>query len=399
MTGLGLTVRRSSGHGRAVPGAIEAQASMQSDEVFARMIQAEELAAASLAVAAAAAPLTQAQPARHSSRHTARKEASRADEAAGQLARCSDADLAARLQAEEDEAARSEAATAGNGVRAAANGATNSLGHSGAASRVKPRLSDEEFARMLQQEEDDAERSPLSAQASRSAAFEDRQRRRWDGLPDADAVLQSIGQCCGGGFGGRWGALIGCFTGLQLGDCIGCGHAVAWLCALAGAGLGATASRAPRPRSFGGRGYRDTDSDWFPEDSDEDAGLRRGVDNDTIEAHSVGTVYEACPPGNAGAAPSAASAAGDENRSCMICMEVFATGDLLRTLPCLHRYHRTCCDEWLRRCSECPICKRDITELSLPPSATGPTGGHAVRPRMGLRSLLGIRRRSRVVSR
>jgi len=43
---------------------------------------------------------------------------------------------------------------------------------------------------------------------------------------------------------------------------------------------------------------------------------------------------------------------------CTICIENFAEGDEEKTLPCFHRFHRTCIDEWLGRSGVCPICKR-----------------------------------------
>jgi len=45
---------------------------------------------------------------------------------------------------------------------------------------------------------------------------------------------------------------------------------------------------------------------------------------------------------------------------CMVCLENFAVGDELRILPCMHRFHKACVDEWLSRSSECPICKHDL---------------------------------------
>ena len=33
---------------------------------------------------------------------------------------------------------------------------------------------------------------------------------------------------------------------------------------------------------------------------------------------------------------------------CKICLEDFDDGDDLRTLPCCHRYHKLCIDNWLQ---------------------------------------------------
>lgn len=45
---------------------------------------------------------------------------------------------------------------------------------------------------------------------------------------------------------------------------------------------------------------------------------------------------------------------------CAICMEAFAEGIPVRTLPCLHRYHVACADLWLAQHPECPICKHRL---------------------------------------
>lgn len=50
-----------------------------------------------------------------------------------------------------------------------------------------------------------------------------------------------------------------------------------------------------------------------------------------------------------------------EERKCMVCLEEFQGGENLRILPCLHRYHRSCVDRWLKENRHCPVCKHDIT--------------------------------------
>mmetsp|Transcript_34702 Transcript_34702/g.51818 ORF Transcript_34702/g.51818 Transcript_34702/m.51818 type:complete len:86 (+) Transcript_34702:3-260(+) len=45
---------------------------------------------------------------------------------------------------------------------------------------------------------------------------------------------------------------------------------------------------------------------------------------------------------------------------CMICLGDFAIGDECRRLPCRHVFHTSCVDEWLRRCTDCPICKDNV---------------------------------------
>lgn len=49
--------------------------------------------------------------------------------------------------------------------------------------------------------------------------------------------------------------------------------------------------------------------------------------------------------------------------SCSICLSDFASGVLLRKLPCGHRFHRSCVDKWLARNKRCPLCMHAIDEV------------------------------------
>lgn len=46
--------------------------------------------------------------------------------------------------------------------------------------------------------------------------------------------------------------------------------------------------------------------------------------------------------------------------TCMICLADFELGQKCRKLPCSHVFHQNCVDEWLRRCTDCPICKANV---------------------------------------
>ncbi|CAG7683773.1 unnamed protein product [Allacma fusca] len=49
-----------------------------------------------------------------------------------------------------------------------------------------------------------------------------------------------------------------------------------------------------------------------------------------------------------------------EGECCAVCIEVYRSGDTLRTLPCKHEFHKTCVDPWLLEHRTCPMCKMDI---------------------------------------
>ena len=56
------------------------------------------------------------------------------------------------------------------------------------------------------------------------------------------------------------------------------------------------------------------------------------------------------------------SHAQDEGLSaCLVCLTEYEDNEEIRTMPCLHFFHRRCIDKWLLECgSKCPICKFDV---------------------------------------
>ena len=48
--------------------------------------------------------------------------------------------------------------------------------------------------------------------------------------------------------------------------------------------------------------------------------------------------------------------------NCVICMENFKEGDTLRTMICLHRFHRNCIDKWIKSNAICPICRKQLVD-------------------------------------
>lgn len=55
-----------------------------------------------------------------------------------------------------------------------------------------------------------------------------------------------------------------------------------------------------------------------------------------------------------------------EGTSCSICIKDFVENDEVRALPCAHMFHAPCIDEWLRRRSDCPLCKADVVVVEPP---------------------------------
>ena len=70
----------------------------------------------------------------------------------------------------------------------------------------------------------------------------------------------------------------------------------------------------------------------------------------------------------------------DESNVCEICLENYAVGERLKRLPCLHAFHSTCINSWLRQATTCPQCRMDVYETD----SVSPDGG------LGSRSALAL---------
>ena len=53
----------------------------------------------------------------------------------------------------------------------------------------------------------------------------------------------------------------------------------------------------------------------------------------------------------------------DDKKQCKICIEEFAPGERLRTLPCTHIFHQACIDHWLAANAICPVCRIEIKDV------------------------------------
>lgn len=49
-----------------------------------------------------------------------------------------------------------------------------------------------------------------------------------------------------------------------------------------------------------------------------------------------------------------------KEENCVVCQMNFNSGDRLITLPCSHRYHKTCITDWLKLKRNCPICQKEV---------------------------------------
>ena len=51
---------------------------------------------------------------------------------------------------------------------------------------------------------------------------------------------------------------------------------------------------------------------------------------------------------------------------CAICLSPYDNNDILRCLPCQHRFHIECIDSWLSVSATCPLCVRRISDEETP---------------------------------
>jgi hypothetical protein len=80
----------------------------------------------------------------------------------------------------------------------------------------------------------------------------------------------------------------------------------------------------------------------------------------TFQAHTIGPtngLTEGPTDGLLALLPVHTVVATDVVVSCAVCQESAVTGEKLRTLPCLHRFHVDCIDKWLAMATTCPLCK------------------------------------------
>ena len=50
-----------------------------------------------------------------------------------------------------------------------------------------------------------------------------------------------------------------------------------------------------------------------------------------------------------------------QNTNCVVCISEISPGEAIRTLPCMHFFHKDCVDQWLKTNMSCPVCKRTVS--------------------------------------
>mmetsp|Transcript_27801 Transcript_27801/g.62743 ORF Transcript_27801/g.62743 Transcript_27801/m.62743 type:complete len:292 (+) Transcript_27801:66-941(+) len=78
-----------------------------------------------------------------------------------------------------------------------------------------------------------------------------------------------------------------------------------------------------------------------------------GLDPATLDANTTTLTY-----GSGGSGQENGKA--EVQSQCVVCLEQFKSGEKLRMLPCLHRYHASCVDQWFALNSTCPVCKYQV---------------------------------------
>lgn len=130
--------------------------------------------------------------------------------------------------------------------------------------------------------------------------------------------------------------ILGVVWAINAGECKAC----PWLIRTVAATLGTSALRV----FCAFAGFRA----YFPQTSQEDEAPKMvAATEDQISA--LGTAIHECH-------------GADEELSCAVCLSDICDGETLRKLPCGHKFHVDCCDQWLGRSKRCPLCMQSIDE-------------------------------------
>jgi hypothetical protein len=100
-----------------------------------------------------------------------------------------------------------------------------------------------------------------------------------------------------------------------------------------------------------------------------DSPQNRGVSQNAIDRlplHTITSEHTSLPLATAendgGTGSNRGDNASGDLGSCPICLEPYAVGDEVRTVMCIHGFHKRCIDTWLRYNKTCPVCKSIAVE-------------------------------------
>ena len=95
---------------------------------------------------------------------------------------------------------------------------------------------------------------------------------------------------------------------------------------------------------------------------------QRGAGQDSIEqlpTHAYRSNSRSSAKQHDSSTTAATSADDDDDAgpdcNCSVCLQDLEDGDEIRTLPCMHMFHKECIDRWLTGNGICPVCRVPVT--------------------------------------
>lgn len=66
------------------------------------------------------------------------------------------------------------------------------------------------------------------------------------------------------------------------------------------------------------------------------------------------------PAGSSTASIGGTSKKEENQTNCAICIDALKTGQMVKALPCSHKFHSKCINDWLKVKLKCPLCKQSV---------------------------------------